>query len=370
MGEVLSELIKCNNQLVQSQTLQAKALGTIARQSRKRVPDHDRDHLAPDSDHEVDDFDWSEWLKTAGIPEGSLRSLAETGYLDVPKHIGKMLRDARELPSGVPFISAQHVSWWEPPYIIQNLPADERRKLQSIRRASNDLGPFLGNVATWGLAHSAAGSFTLRDLFVYFLNLLRLQDEYGAGFVKRYHDRLVENIQSSIRGGHKFEIGPLLTVRQKEVIMDLRIKTQQAPPSQDPLLPRSEYRFPTDGAGRRPKGGKGLRTHPPPASIPPVGGKGGKGGRKAVPGKVAGQLAVAALEDRPVVTSGIGKLKGGKGKPSKGRPPVCLDHDHRQGLHCQTPNCTREHLDTSQAPMAARFDAAHSAATRNKGRGK
>ena len=57
------------------------AMTTIARQARKKIVDYDRDRLAPDSDHEADDFAWSEWLQDASIPRGSLQDLSENVLL-------------------------------------------------------------------------------------------------------------------------------------------------------------------------------------------------------------------------------------------------------------------------------------------------
>ena len=198
------------SKLIQSQQETSKAFQAIAKHSRKRRVDHDKDRLAPDSDEEVDSFDWAAWLRSASIPAGGLRGLSDTGYFDSPKHVGKLVAASKDLPHGVPYLSAQDVSWWEPPYIVQNLSSEERKRLQSSRRSSQDLGPFLGNVATWGLAHIAAGSFDLSDPFVYFFVLLRLQDEYGASFSKKYHTRLVEDLLSKIRAGEHFTIGPYL----------------------------------------------------------------------------------------------------------------------------------------------------------------
>jgi len=202
-------------QLVQSNVTTSEALRTIARGSRRRTTDHDRDHLAPDSDNDYDDFDWATFLATAGISPGCLSDLRDTGYLEVPRRVGKLIRRARASLPGVPYVSAQHVTWWEPPYIINNPMPNERAALQKRRRASDDPGPFLSNILTWGVAHVAAKSFALSDLFVYLLVLLRLQDEYGDGVPKRYPDRLMNNIMNRVRSNDRFDIGPLLRVRQR-----------------------------------------------------------------------------------------------------------------------------------------------------------
>ena len=58
------------SKLIQSQQETSKAFQAIAKHSRKRRVDHDKDRLAPDSDEEVDSFDWAAWLRSASIPAG------------------------------------------------------------------------------------------------------------------------------------------------------------------------------------------------------------------------------------------------------------------------------------------------------------
>ena len=68
--------------------------------------------------------------------------------------------------------------------------------------------------------------------------------------------------------------------------------------------------------------------------------------------------------------------KGGKGdwKGSKKKEFICFDHDPRKGKICQKQECqndpVKQHLDTKQPDLAARFDRAKSAFEANKASGK
>ena len=226
--------------------------------------------------------------------------------------------------------------------------------------------------------------------------LLRLQDEFGSVFAKRYHDRLVHNILAKVRAGSPFELGPLLRTRQSDVVTELRLSSAQAPairpppahppPHQGAAAVRQPGAPGVPGTGRRAQRtarlaatgrGNGVNTGK-------GGGRGGGGKGRADPSAAPALAALQAappgkgqakpgalpappaLMDQPAALTPSEPPGTGKGKGK--RPQVCLQHDARHHMVCEDSACVREHLDTTDPAQAARFDAASFAAGQAAGR--
>ena len=242
----------------------------------------------------------------------------------------------------LPFLSNNHISHWDPPYLKSELTDQQRDEVKKRRRSqSSNVNRLLGNLITWGMTHVALDQFTIIHLFQYLCNTIRLIDCYGIGAAEKYQDSMIGKCKQKIDAGHDFKIGSLLATIDERIVTEMRITmiaehTKEPHPEKD-----TRRRQPDDRRG----GGKDRGKD-----------RGFKGG---------GKIRRPPFRARP-----SGKASEGKGT----RQFICFEHDPRHGKECTKESCLKDpkklHLDTKQPDLAARFDQAKSKFDAGKGKGK
>ena len=310
--------------------VQTRSLKTMAKDRRKKDPD--RDPNEPDSDIDTEGFCWKKWKSDTVIAKGALNAIG-SDFLDKPHHVGKLLyqknhrsKEQRESP----FLSHDHWSHWDPPYLTKELSDSQRAEVAKNRKLPVSMvNKFLGNIITWGLVHVALDQLNVIQLFQYHCNLIRIIDCYGIKTAEQYHNRVISNIKMKIDTGSQFSIGAKLAALDENVLMDMRVRSVEITDQRDPYLSAAEKAMANGGR-------KGN----------------GKGKGKAKNGKGKGKGKGKNQRDRANDHSA----------PSKDRTYICFKHDPRDGKTCEDSQCKKDprkiHLDTTKPDLAARWDKA------------
>ncbi len=227
-------------------------------------------------------------------------------------------KEARRSRPEVPCFAASTIESWPPAWIGARLSYAERKTVLASRQGSLDsFAAFLGNVITFLMSHVAIGELPVDAAFAHVGVLVRMADELTVSRAVEYFRRLQSVILADIRGGARFDLAERLASVDDAIFNRMLVER-----------PRARSR----------SAGKGVKSAV--ARAPPV---------EKTTSKASGAPP-------PFPPSGKG---GGK---SKGRPPVCLDHDPAAGRRCSVGSaCEKEHPDTSDASGADRFARAKAA---------
>ena len=173
---------------------------------------------------------------------------------------------------------------------------------------------FLASTMTLWLSHASLGIITFQDVFLHLLLFLRVISEKDLLYAVKYERHLQVHIMNHIKSSGASSVASFLVKIQPEVAhdMDLDLNQRQVSASS-----------------------KDLKTPP----------------RRTRPSR-------SRTPTRPQRD----KAKPSKTKESTSKKGICFFHDPASGKECKFASDPskrpRDHLDTLQAPMKARFDAA------------
>jgi len=194
----------------------------------------------------------------------------------------------------------------------------------------------LTNSLTFWLGHIAIGAVSWQAVFAHLALLIRVCEDEGPFYARKYILHLRLDILTGIRSGKKVSIDGCISEMNLDVARIVRLELDSKPaPAQASDAPAETVANPR-GKGRGKQ--KGCKRGE-------FGGSGGGGGGKQ-----------------------------GGGKNANGRRPICFASDPANNLYCSVKNCDKEHIDTSNAANASRFNKAKESYARRqrerKGNGK
>ena len=230
------------------------------------------------------------------------------------------------------FVAETGPEHWIPAWVGRDLAPGAQSAL--IKKWKSSIGTdgaiTLACVQCLWLSHASVGLVSFNSVFIFMSVALRMQADRGVQFFTSYFRKLLHHIQLEIKGGTTATLDSFLVAPVEKIILSLEL--DQRPSGAQPIV-----------------------------ATPKV--KAGK------------QRSRSRSKTRPVKPGANGsdskplKQDGGRPTPKKtARPKVCFQHDPRNSKVC--PNgtkCSNEHLDTSQADQAQRFDRAFAAFKGKKG---
>ena len=284
-------------------------------ESRKKAksPIMDADH----SDDEAPKFDLGRylWDWRSSLGDGSL--LCADNFPDLSR-IARLALVSTKC-QGVPIVASAAPDNWLPAWIGDSLSPLGRRDLQKEWAQGYEKISFpraISSINAFWLAHAAAHHCTVISVYSHIMLLMRLAAERSQHFAIRYERLLHTKFLSRIRASQAFSLSNDLALIDEGLIRALELETRNP---RQPLTDSNMHHAPA---------AKAAVSH----------------GTVSPPGSAKQQAAKPQLADR---------LKS----------QICFLHDPSQGLTCPKINqgCLREHVDTNQQDLLARFLSAKSA---------
>ena len=293
-----------------SATISRELGRTLSRKLGGHKDIYSEDHAAPLFEEGDDSFDLGAFLAS--------RQTVVPGILDskwfatLPRLA--LLKKNAEARRSRAYVADSDISAWPPLWWGSSLGPQARDKFLLARKRDpgHSLASLVGYSTTFWLSHCAAGLVGIGAVFAHILLLTRLSEEKHLHFAVRYSTTLLEHIRTSIREGLNVDIDREISSENLDIVR--RILNERAPPP--PVRP------------------------PPPAREE-------RALKKARPGE--------AIPPSP---------PGGEADARKLRDKIhiCFDHDPQNGKTCSKGSaCTKEHLDTKNPTLAARFTKASAA---------
>ena len=282
----------------------AAAAGTFKR--RRRSYDHDLG-----SSEEESQFNLSTVLHNYRSKYGYLKLVPSSAFGDLRRLNQLKSKADKRSDHQVPFMALSPIEDWFPRWIGADLDRDKRSALRKARAkdlSSKGFASFLSNILTFLLSHLAVGQIELPSILAYVVVLCKVSEERGSNSAMRYHYLLHNHISDRIRVGERFRLDQYFSSELDHIIRKLESRQPQV-----------------------------HLTAPPP------------------------------LRERPAPRR---PLPVTKPEPSRGGPKelVCFKHRPRENQKCQDSSClkSKEHLDTNQPDLLARWTKAHQAFERSK----
>lgn len=296
-----------------------KALGrTLSKNIPPRRGPYAYDHGAQDLEDDEETFDLPRFLNTpVEVFPGAIDSkwFASLDRLHLLQKKAAARRDRY-----LPYIVDSGIELWHPLWWGSRLAQQDRDRFlaQRKRDPGHSLASMIGYSTTFWLSHCAAGLVRFESVFAHILLIVRLFEERGGKFAYRYTRALLDRIRTSIREGLYMDVDRAISSEDISIVQELM--AAGVPPPPPPAIPSEVPASPLK---------------PGPTTPPGSGKRDSKGSGKKDSGPGTGK--------------GIGTQKR----------HVCFDHDPLNSKVCTLgPGCPRDHLDTRQPALLARYNRA------------
>lgn len=240
------------------------------------------------------------------------------------QRLGRCKRKAKRDDTKVPHAFKSDTSDWTPSWVFLGRRTEEKKKLEQSRqeRVRSNPAAFLGNLASELLNLYGIGELPLVAVLSKLLLSIRMVDERGLEYARTYHTAEKDSLAEKAKFSKHCDMGLYISGDANERIMkDL-----------DKVFPGSAF---SDILEAPVKGRIKIGEREPAES------KRSRSPRRHT------QNFVAATQ---------------QGKEEGQWLPVCFQEDARKNLKCAAKTkgvCKRDHLDTTNADQAARFDKAY-----------
>ena len=199
---------------------------------------------------------------------------------------------------------------------------------------------------TFWLSHAAVGLVKFPSVFAHNLLVLRLASEHSVNFALKYERRLVSRMQERLKAHESLSFSSLLERLDTRIVQSLEIEdacrlAREKPPRSDPPAPKAGAR--QHGRGSNAASTSAADTSRRPARTPSP--------RRQLPRQGARSRTRSARRGAPPASA-----------QKATRKQVCFDFNPSAGRRCPLgARCTKEHLDTKDPALKARFDKAKAA---------